>query len=88
MDRVVGVLGQLVGTATANSLCIAGGAELFSAGLVAKAAHQEIYDCVDLYHKIKKHHVKPHDVVKALPNIRKSVCTTERILHPKIQYDS
>ena len=59
------MLGQVVGTASANPLLIAGSAGLFGAGVVTKAAHQGVHAGVDLYHKIKKRSVKPRNVVKA-----------------------
>ena len=59
-----GVLGQVVGTASAYPLLVAG-----SAG----AAHQGIHAGVDLYHKIRKRQVKPSDVVKAGQQLSNSV---------------
>ena len=48
-----GVLGQVVGTASANPALVAGSAALFRAGVVTKAAHQGIHAGVDLCPKIK-----------------------------------
>ena len=42
-----GVLGQVVGTASATPLLVAG---LFGAGVVTKAAHQGNHAGADLYH--------------------------------------
>ena len=82
-----GVLGQVVGTAAANPLLVAGSAGLFGAGVVTKAAHQGIHAGVDLYHKIRKRTVKPQDFVKTGQQLSNSVRTTEKILNPEaVQY--
>jgi len=73
------VLGQAVGSASANPLLIAGSAGLFGAAVVTKAAHQGIHAGVDLYHKIKKRQVKPCDVVKAGQQLSNSVRSTEKV---------
>ena len=82
-----GVLGQVVGTASANPMLVAGSAGLFGAGVVTKAAHQGIHAGVDLYHKIRKKQVQPRDVVKAGQQLSNSVRSTEKVLFPdKVQY--
>ena len=68
-----GVLGQVVGTTSANPLLVAGSAGLFGAGVVTKAAHQGLHAGLDLYHKIIKRQVKPSDVVKAGQQLSNSV---------------
>ena len=77
-----GVLGQVVGTASANPMLVAGSAGLFGAGVVTKAAHQGIHAGVDLYHKIRKKQARPADVIKAGQQLSNSVRSTEKVLFP------
>ena len=82
-----GVLGKVVGSASANPLLVAGSAGLFGAGVVTKAAHQGIHARVDLYHKIRRRQVKPSDVVKAGQQLSNSVRSTEKVFNPdSVQY--
>ena len=68
-----GVLGQVVGTASANPMLV--------------AAHQGIHAGVDLFHKIRKKQARPADVVKAGQQLSNSVRSTEKVLFPdKVQY--
>ena len=45
------VLEQVVGSASTNSLLLAGSVGLFGAGVVTKTAHQQFHASVYLYHK-------------------------------------
>ena len=84
--KYIGVLGQVVGTASANPMLVAGSAGLFGAGVVTKAAHQGIHAGVDLYHKIRKKQAQPRDVVKAGQQLSNSVQSTETVIFPdKVQ---
>ena len=77
-----GVLGQVVGTASGNPLLVAGGAGLFGAGVVTKAAHQGIHAGMDLYHKKRKGKAKPKDLVAAGQQLSNSVRQSEKVLNP------